>query len=110
MQAAARDVPAAGESDASAHFFVMSGWQSQWPLPNLSTTAHSARRWLGPGREVRVEVHANDPEQPPSQSELFDVFDEEPGGSRPPCLGELRGPQVVVQRRYMEHMADMCPF
>ena len=33
MQAAAQAVRAAGEreSDASAHFFDMSGWQSQWP-------------------------------------------------------------------------------
>ena len=28
---------------------------------------------------------------PPPQLELFQLFEEEPGGSRPPCLGEPRG-------------------
>ena len=95
MQAAARDVPAAEESDASAHFFIMGGWQSQWPLPSHSTTAHSARRWQGPGERVRVEPHGEVLEAPLLQD-----------GSRSPCLG----PQVVILRHALEHMADICLF
>ena len=61
------------------------------------------------GEEVRVELHGHDPEQPHPQHELFDVFDEEPGGSRPPCLGEPRGPQERVQHRTVEQFADVVP-
>ena len=57
-QAAAQEVPAAGESDASTYFFAMSGWQWQWPLPSLSTTAHSARRWQGPGWRYELKCTA----------------------------------------------------
>ena len=32
------------------------------------------------------------------------------GGSRPPCLGVPRGPQVGLERHFLEHMADVCPF
>ena len=45
----------------------------------------------------------------PPQPELFQLLEEE-RGSWPPCLGEPRGPQVVVQRHSMEHVADICPF
>ena len=37
------------------------------------------------------------------------MFDEEPGGSRPPCLGEPRGPQERIQQRTMEQLADVVP-
>ena len=71
-QAAARDVPAAGESDASARTCVTSGWRSQWPLPSPRTTAHSARRRQGPGRGgARVELHGDDPEQLPPQGRVL---------------------------------------
>ena len=29
------------ESDASAHFFAMSGWQSPWPLPSVGNSKES---------------------------------------------------------------------
>ena len=32
------------------------------------------------------------------------------GGSRPPCLGEPRGPQVGILRHNMLQRADVCPF
>ena len=32
-----------------------------------------------------------------------------PQGSRPPCLGEPRGPQARVQQRTMEQLADVVP-
>ena len=51
------------------------------------------------GGEVRIEPHGEVPEAPLPH-----------GGSRPPCLGVLRGPQVVLQRHFLEHMADICPF
>ena len=33
-----------------------------------------------------------------------------PQGSRPPCLGEPRGPQARIQQRTMEQLADVCPW
>ena len=32
-----------------------------------------------------------------------------PQGSRPPCLGEPRGPQARIQQRTMEQLADVVP-
>ena len=49
-KAAAQAVPAAEESDGSAPCCGMSGCPSLWPWPRSCTTAHSARRWPGPGR------------------------------------------------------------
>ena len=62
---------------------------------------HSAQRpkMARAGGEVRAEQHGEVPEAPLSQ-----------GGSRPPCLGEPRGPQVAILRHALEHMADICPF
>ena len=48
-------------------------------------------------------------ENPTPQPELFQLFEEEPGGSRPPCLGELWGPQERVQLRVVEQLADVVP-
>ena len=45
---------------------------------------------------------------PPPQPELFSLFEEEPGGSRPPCLGEPRGPQERLPHT-MELLADVVP-
>ena len=41
-----------GESDGSAPRCGMSGCPSLWPWPRSCTTAHSARRWPGPGRRI----------------------------------------------------------
>ena len=51
------------------------------------------------GGEVRVVPHGGVPEAPLPQ-----------GGSRPPCLGVPRGPHVGLERHFLEHMADICPF
>ena len=45
----------------------------------------------------------------PPQPELFQLYEEEPGGSRPPCLGEPRGPQEKVQQCTVEQLADVVP-
>ena len=73
---------------------------------------HSAQRpkTARAGGEVRVELHGHNPEQPPLQPELFSLFEEEPGSSRPPCPGEPRGPQDSVLRHTVEQMPDVCPF
>ena len=47
--------------------------------------------------EARVAQHGHVPEAPLPQ------------GSRPPCLGEPRGPQDKVQQRTMEQLADDVP-
>ena len=91
-------VPAAVESDASARICATRGWQSLWPLPSLSTTAHRARRWQGPGERYELNYTAKSRKQ----------FSQ--GGSRPPSLFEPRGPQVAILRHALEHMADVCPF
>ena len=46
---------------------------------------------------------------PAPQRELFQLFEEEPGGSRPPCLGEPRGPQERVQPHIREQLAEVVP-
>ena len=45
----------------------------------------------------------------PPQPELFSLFEEEPGGSRPPCLGEPPGPQERVQQHTLEQLAQFAP-
>ena len=64
----------------------------------LSECKHHSSR-TGPGGEVRVEPHGEVPEAPLPQ-----------GGSRPPCMGVLRGPLVGLELHFLEHMADICPF
>ena len=49
------------------------------------------------GGEARDVPHGRVPEAPPPQ------------GSRPPCLGEPRGPQARIQQRRMEQLADVVP-
>ena len=49
------------------------------------------------GEEARDVLHGRVPVAPPSQ------------GSRPPCLGEARGPQARIQQRTMEQLADVVP-
>ena len=57
VSAAAHPVPAAGGSDASAHFCVTSGWRSRCTSQKPSTTA-LVRRWSQwrRGREEEVEA------------------------------------------------------
>ena len=75
---------------------------SQWPLPSVSTTAHSARRRQGPGRGF-------DPQEPGTQHFFLDD-DSVPdlGGSRPDRLVDVR-PQERVQRRTVEQIVDSMP-
>ena len=62
------------------------------------------------GREVRVAAHGEDPEAPPSQSELFELsLDKEPGGVRPDRLAGVR-PQERVQRHTVDDIVDVSPF
>ena len=51
-------MPATVESEVSARTCATSGWQSLWPLPSLSTTAHSARRWQGAGERYELNYTA----------------------------------------------------
>ena len=76
------------------------------------TNHHAAPRGQSKARskeEVRIARHDHDPEQPPPQPELFQLYEEEPGGFRPPCLGEPRGPQDQDQQRTVEQPADYAP-
>ena len=58
-------------------------------LHRTSRGQRFARAWEE-GQEKHDELRRQRP--PPPQPKLF-----EPGGSRPPCLGEPRGPQEKVQ-------------
>ena len=46
---------------------------------------------------------------PPPQPEFFQLYEEEPSGSWPPCLGEPLGPQEEVQQCTVEQFADVVP-
>ena len=83
MQAAALEVPAAGESDAS--------------VPCCGMMVLARQKTARPGGEARVALHGHVPEAPLLQ------------GSWPPCLGEPRGPQDQDQLRTMEQAAAYAP-
>ena len=55
----------------------------------------------------------NTPRRPTTRAargpELFQLFEEEPGGKRPAPLPEVAGPQERVQRRTVEQLADLAP-
>ena len=73
---------------------------------------HTSRgqRFARAGEEGREEHDALRRQRPPPpQPELFQLCEEEPGGSRPPCLGEPRGPQEKVQQCTVELIADVVP-
>ena len=75
------------------------------------STHHTSRgqRFARAGEEVREEHDALRRQRPPPpQPELFQLFEEEPGGSRPPCLGEP-GPQEKVQQCIVQQLADVVP-
>ena len=85
----------------------MSSSRSLRPWPRRCTTAHSARRWPGPGRR-----RARRSTQPSSGRLLLpsrnssSSFEEEPGGLRPTGLVEPRGPQERIQRHTAEQMIE----
>ena len=73
---------------------------------------HTSRglRFARAGEEGREEHDALRRQRPlPPQPELFQLYEEEPGGSRPPCLGEPRGPQERILPHTMELLADVVP-
>ena len=76
------------------------------------STHHTSRglRFARAGEEGREEHDALRRQRPtPPQPELFQLYEEEPGGSRPPCLGEPRGPQERILPHTMEQLADVVP-
>ena len=58
------------------------------------------------GREMNCTATIRD--RPTHQPELFSLHEEEPGGSRPDRLFEVR-PQEAVQRHTVEQLADDAP-
>ena len=61
------------------------------------------------GEWVRDALHGQVPGAPTPQPEFFQPFEEEPGSSRPPCLGEPREPQEKVQQCTVGQLADVVP-
>ena len=61
----------------------------------------------GQGRGARG-VRRQEP--PPPQPELFQLFEEEPGGGGPAPLSEVAGWQERIQRHTVEHADAICPF
>ena len=72
----------------------------------LSEKRHHTSRGQRKDRARGYEM----PFMPKFRPGLFGLYEEEPCGSRSPCLGEPRGPQVRVQRHTVEHIVDVCPF
>ena len=74
---------------------------------------HTSRgqRFARAGEEGREEHYALRRQRPPPpKPELFQLHEEEPGGSRPACLVAPRGPQEAVQRHtVVEQLADVVP-
>ena len=85
-------------------------------------THHSAQRgqWRDLNEAPRgqktasAEAAHSAPRRPPTRAargpELFQLFEEEPGGGRPAPLSEVAGWQERVERHTTEHTADICLF
>ena len=70
---------------------------------------HLKRSEEGQGRGVGTRcTTGRSSETTHTQLEFFQLFEEEPSGSRPPCL-EPREPQERVQLRTVEQLADVVP-
>ena len=95
---AAQNVPAVGDSDASAHSFGMSGWQSLWPW--LERLHHSANVTDLRKKEEVEQLWYN---------ALRGQKTARAGGGLPAPLSEVAGRQEVLVRHVVEHMADVCP-
>ena len=61
---------------------------------STATRAGGAERGEGDEKKCTAKFRKT----PPPQPELFQSYEEEPGGGRPPCLGESPGPQERIQR------------
>ena len=72
---------------------------------NHHTAPTGTERGQGRGGLVRDAPHGEDPEAPPSQPEVFELFHEELGGARPDRLAGVRS-QERVQRHTAEHVVE----
>ena len=81
--------------------------RAEYSAPRRQSTATGARGGVE-RHEQKYTVKFR--KTPPPQLELFQLYEEEPGGSRPPCLGEPWGPQEGVQRHMVGHVIDICPY
>ena len=59
---------------------------------------------------ARAELHGEDPEARHTQPDLFSLYEEEPGGSRPDRIAVLSAPQERDLRRTVEDLGSVCPF
>ena len=57
----------------------------------------------------RVELYGHDTEHPTPQPELFSLYEEEPGGTRPDRIATLSGPQEWAQLRTVQQIVDPVP-
>ena len=95
----------------------MSSRASQWPCPQPSTTASTTwrleKRTTAYGHRRRAEAAQNAPRRQTPRAargpELFQLFEEELSGARPPPLVDVR-PQGRVQRHTVEHIVDVLSF
>ena len=102
--------PVTGAAQRRKQRRLRSWWrhEQQSTAAALATfTHHSAPRGQKKVRageeESELNYTAKVRKTPPPQPVLFSLsLDEEPGGARPPCLGEPRGPQEKVQQCTVE--------
>ena len=76
--------------------------------PRSQTSATRAR---GGGERDEEKYTAKFRKTPPSQPELFTLYEEEPGGGRQASLAEPQGAQEQLRRCRVEQIVDMpfCP-
>ena len=87
-----------------ARMSVAMAWQRARTIPQ------GVRGVPGPGRRGARSTTRYDDRGPLSpQPELFQLYEDEPGGSRPACLVAPRGPQEKVQQCTVEQLADVVP-
>ena len=105
--------PSSGAAQRRKQRRLRSWWRHE---QQSIAAAHSALRGQKTATRAGEEGHEDKHDAPrrqkppPPQPELFQLFEEEePGGSRPPCLGEPRGPQEKVQQCTVEQLADVVP-
>ena len=95
------------DSDSSCETNVRA---SRWPCPRRSTTPQGVRG-KNQGREVgtRRTRRPSSGENPLPSRSSSSCTRKSPGGSRPPCLGDPRGPQERIQGSTVDQFGDLAP-
>ena len=94
---------------ASAGYGRTGGTSSSRCKCSNTTPPHGDRARPGAGRRYELHVAAMIWRNFTPQPVLLSLYDEEPSGSRLPCLVEPLGPQERIQRCTVEQPAELAP-